>query len=1490
MSEIGSSLNLLEIRIGAANIAKLPSAKERRRIENLAQILHGLKKENNSSISPSSPRNFFLRKAISTVQEASPSSAGTPIPLNTPDESIREFAVDGNPNRVFLAGATLFQQHLNPSRDVGTSILTAANGRFLYTRKNILLFNDALLVCDVKENEEQANAGKGGRSKSMSKSSKSQPATSAGNGSSSNAVPTEAADGTEFGNIALDDIEEVKALSKKGALNPLLVSYIKTMKLYDAPPVLADIPAETAPTSNSAAAAIGRTSGSKDFSKDLERDSAFQRRFYRLEILYHAANRGHRAGMQHTKSLVLCSQQRSVLNAFREELRGAMISYHVQNMSPTVMQPSNASTVDVALAAATAATTASLAAVSVSGPLGYDESGRGCLPAFSSSATATSMPFIAPSAIQSCLRIGWLYEIFGGTIFEAAYKGDVRALRNHLDTMSTYHGNFHSGGGGAGAPIHALSTANMAISSPVRNKSSGSARSRSASEQSSSSHGVAPHSAINSGIGGTNLIYSNLYYIDSLDQFGMSALHWAAVNGHTVCVRLLLDFGADANVRQQRGGNTALLLASAMGHAEIVSLLLRKTDSSRKSYNTRTDMRNYAGHNAVELALFFSHIRCQRSLRELQNRHTARESIITKEKHALQGVLTALYSSGINFNEEDASGNTPLYMSVYFNLKYGVEILMELLGLGNGAGLAARSNQPRTGTGAYRGESFSALDDSNAAERVMNIGINVNAVHPVHRCTPLQLACARLATVYSAASQELNCDTLDIIRLLIGGGAYVNWKNKNALKLDSKGNDKLRPASEERSERLSSGSADLQGSREGSRRNSRDSAYSDRTKFSGLREEDLEDGSDEDDDKESYSYGYDSGHGGRGSVSSSQSASKALKRLKSSSSGRSGGSSIGAWTPLQILQRTYVEVKLEELMLRKNDSSGNSMNSATRPSQIYGFDANTFKLSTPAPSFYRAFNAAATGRAATSRSTERMPNSLLEEEAITATQLSPAAGGTARPDMTPASINAGNADSAVSIFPQAEPRGLSTVIFQTILVLLKHGARWKEKDLIEATKYVVAPMSVPVSRNSADRSGYVSPAEGGPSSGGGKDQKHHLLLTKPSLAFMVEECENDWKGRFEPANFEEFVCARQAMGDVLYQLKRHWQDDSDQNNCALCCSAFTSIGNRRHHCRSCGCLVCDRCSSKRLSLAVLPPSSSSVHGPDVNVGVTKERTCDACFNQLCQQAQDTQSSNNRYCVKQLKSAAEMLMERLQWFLQSLRGEVAPTSRSRRKSKSSRSPRLARSRSGTGSQQNTAALAAVASGTNAFGDGRGGREHRRSRGGSHYDEYSSDAEGSSDEFAGDTANSPGAHSQSRDKGRDVSKKLFTPPKAAEGTTSSRKGREHDRHAQGKDNNERGKVGQTEADEGRASTSTAGPYGGSSTKFFCPGGSGYRDEGGGPVSPVRLSLIENDVGLYKMLQHRHLVQKQLEGLLECDHLTQAFLNASRMYQAEAEAVLF
>ena len=130
------------------------------------------------------------------------------------------------------------------------------------------------------------------------------------------------------------------------------------------------------------------------------------------------------------------------------------------------------------------------------------------------------------------------------------------------------------------------------------------------------------------------------------------------------------------------------------------------------------------------------------------------------------------------------------------------------------------------------------------------------------------------------------------------------------------------------------------------------------------------------------------------------------------------------------------------------------------------------------------------------------------------------------------------------------------------------------------------------------------------------------------------------------------------------------------------------------------------------------------------------------------------------------------------------------------------------------------------------------------------------------------------------------RLFTPPKHTVSCGNKRRKGSSKTHSGGKD-------GRGPSRRDGSSKDSARSFMSPQTKFFtCPGGSGYRESDGtaGPSSPVRLSLIENDVGLYKMLQHRHLVQQQLEALLECDYLTQAFLDASRMFQAEAEAVLF
>lgn len=62
--------------------------------------------------------------------------------------------------------------------------------------------------------------------------------------------------------------------------------------------------------------------------------------------------------------------------------------------------------------------------------------------------------------------------------------------------------------------------------------------------------------------------------VDAADRDGASALVHASAHGHADAVRLLLDRGADVRLKT-RGGNTALSFAAYNGHAGAVELLLK---------------------------------------------------------------------------------------------------------------------------------------------------------------------------------------------------------------------------------------------------------------------------------------------------------------------------------------------------------------------------------------------------------------------------------------------------------------------------------------------------------------------------------------------------------------------------------------------------------------------------------------------------------------------------------------------------------------------------------------------------------------------------------------------------------------------------------------------------------------------------------------------------------------------------------------------------
>lgn len=68
--------------------------------------------------------------------------------------------------------------------------------------------------------------------------------------------------------------------------------------------------------------------------------------------------------------------------------------------------------------------------------------------------------------------------------------------------------------------------------------------------------------------------------------------------------------------------------------------------------------------------------------------------------------------------------------------------------------------------------------------------------------------------------------------------------------------------------------------------------------------------------------------------------------------------------------------------------------------------------------------------------------------------------------------------------------------------------------------------------------------------------------------------------------------------------KAHWKANSSSNSCNSCSTPF-SLFNRRHHCRHCGELFCDKCSSYEVRLDP---------GCNFHILGQKVRACDSCFD------------------------------------------------------------------------------------------------------------------------------------------------------------------------------------------------------------------------------------------------------------------------------------
>ncbi|ORY96888.1 hypothetical protein BCR43DRAFT_440430 [Syncephalastrum racemosum] len=102
--------------------------------------------------------------------------------------------------------------------------------------------------------------------------------------------------------------------------------------------------------------------------------------------------------------------------------------------------------------------------------------------------------------------------------------------------------------------------------------------------------------------------------------------------------------------------------------------------------------------------------------------------------------------------------------------------------------------------------------------------------------------------------------------------------------------------------------------------------------------------------------------------------------------------------------------------------------------------------------------------------------------------------------------------------------------------------------------------------------------------------------------------------------------------------RRVWESDRQAAECRRCGRRFNFLV-RRHHCRRCGQVVCDRCSSHRIHL----PPEDIIQDPMVDpshyplIALHPQRVCDACIRLPVKQiASSTASSSQRPAPMHMK--------------------------------------------------------------------------------------------------------------------------------------------------------------------------------------------------------------------------------------------------------------